>query len=82
MKKHPMTCEEFVDSLAAFLEDELTLPDGIRAQKHLSSCDRCSAYLCGYERTVQLAKFASESGVSPILPENLVRRIMAVRRRQ
>jgi len=56
MKKNPMACEEFVDSLAAFRDDELTSPDRIRAQEHLASCDKCSAYLRGYDRTIELAK--------------------------
>src|SRR5947209_13071906 len=82
MKKNLITCEEFVDSLPAFLEDELTLPDRIRAQEHLASCDKCSAYLRSYERTIELAKkTASDSRLSPGLPENLVRRIMAAQRR-
>jgi anti-sigma factor RsiW len=82
MKKNPMTCEEFVDSLQAFLDDELTSPERIRAQKHLTSCDKCSAYLRGYERTIELAKKApSSSAVSDVLPEDLVRKIMAARRR-
>lgn len=81
MKKN-QTCKEFVNSLAAFLEDELTLQDRIRAQKHLSSCDKCSAYFRGYERTIGLAKkTGSNNAVSAILPENLVRKIMGARRR-
>ena len=82
MNKNPITCEEFVHSLGGFLEGELTSPDRIRAQEHLASCDNCSAYLSGYERTIELAKKArSSSAVSAVLPENLVRRIMAARRR-
>ncbi|MBV8361214.1 MAG: zf-HC2 domain-containing protein [Deltaproteobacteria bacterium] len=82
MNKNSITCEEFVDSLGAFLEGELTSPDRIRAQEHLSSCDNCSAYVCGYERTVELAKKThSNSAVSAALPEDLVRRIMTTRRR-
>jgi hypothetical protein len=82
MKKNPMTCEEFVDSLGAFRDGDLTSPDHIRAQKHLTSCDKCSAYLRGYERTIKLAKKTlSNRAVSAVLPENLVCRIMAARRR-
>ena len=73
-----MTCEELVDSLAAFRDDQLTLPERIRALEHLASCDKCCAYSRGYERTIELAKrTASDSRLSPDLPENLVRRIMA-----
>jgi anti-sigma factor RsiW len=83
MKKNPMTCEEFVvDSLGAFRDGDLTSADRIRAQKHLTSCNKCSAYLRGYERTIELAKKThSNSAVSAVLPENLVRRIMAAQRR-
>jgi anti-sigma factor RsiW len=85
MKKNPMTCEEFVDSLGAFRDGDLTSPDRIRAQEHLTSCDKCSAYLRGYERTIELAKKtrsnSSNSAVSAVLPEKLGRRIMAARRR-
>jgi predicted anti-sigma-YlaC factor YlaD len=78
MKKNPMTCEEFVESLAAFLDDELTLQDRVGAQKHLTGCGKCSAYLRGYKRTIELAKKTrSNSTASTVLPENLVRKIMA-----
>jgi predicted anti-sigma-YlaC factor YlaD len=83
MKKNPMTCEEFVDSLAAFRDDEQTLPDRIRAQEHLASCDKCSAYLRGHEWTIELAKKTpSNSAVSAVLPENLARGIAAAQRRR
>ena len=76
-----MTCEEFVDSLQAFLDDGLTLPGRIRAQKHLTSCDKCSDYLCGYEWTIELAKkTGSNNVVSAVLPEGLIRKIIAGRR--
>jgi anti-sigma factor RsiW len=81
MKKNPMTCEEFVDSLGAFRDGDLTSADRIRAHEHLTSCDKCSAYLRGYERTIELAKKTLSSHVSAVLPEKLVRRIMAARRR-
>jgi predicted anti-sigma-YlaC factor YlaD len=82
MNKNPITCEEFVDSLGAFLEGELTPSDRIRAQEHLTSCDKCSAYLSGYERTIELAKTTRPNGaVSAVLPENLVHSIMAAWRR-
>jgi anti-sigma factor RsiW len=82
MKKNPMTCKEFVESLPAFRDDELTPRDRMRAQGHLAGCERCSAYLLGYEQTIELAKrTASDRDTSTVLPENLVRRMMAARRR-
>ena len=82
MNKNPMACKEFVDSLGAFRDGELTWPDRIRAEEHLNSCGDCSVYLRGYERTIELTKrVAGDSGFSAPFPENLVRRIMAVPRR-
>jgi predicted anti-sigma-YlaC factor YlaD len=80
MKKNPMTCEEFVDALGAYRDGDLTSSDRIRAQEHLASCDKCSAYSRGYERAIELAKrTASDTRLSPGLPEDLVRRIIAAR---
>jgi anti-sigma factor RsiW len=82
MKNNPMTCEEFVASLQAFRDDELTSPDRIRAQQHLAACATCSAYVRGYKRTIELAKsFASDSDGLTALPESLVRKILLRARR-
>jgi anti-sigma factor RsiW len=72
-----MTCEELVDSLLALRDEELTPADRIRAEGHLAGCEKCSAYVRGYERTIKLVqRIASETGVSATLPEGLVRRIV------
>jgi len=80
MKNNPMTCEKFVASLQAFRDDELTSPDRIRAQEHLAACAKCSAYVRGYKRTIELAKScASGSDDLAALPESMVRKIVAAR---
>src|SRR5258708_33452961 len=80
MKNNPMTCERFVSSLQAFRDDELTSSDRIRAQEHLAACAKCSAYVRGYERTIELAKSsASASDDLTALPESLVRKIVTAR---
>jgi anti-sigma factor RsiW len=77
-----MTCEEFVDSLQAFRDNELTLPERIRAREHLAICEECPAYLRRYEQTIKLAKsIASDSADAIPLSESLVRRIVTARRR-
>jgi anti-sigma factor RsiW len=74
-----MTCEEFVDSLRALRDEELTPADRIRAESYLTACEKCSAYVRGYERTIKLVqRTAFETGVSATLPEGLVRRILVV----
>ena len=79
MKNNPMTCEGFVASLQAFRDD---VAGRIRAQEQLAGCLKCSAYLRGYKRTIELAK-SSASGSDDLtaLTESLVRKIVAGRRR-
>jgi anti-sigma factor RsiW len=82
MNKNPMTCAEFVDSLQAFRDDELTLPNLIRAQEHIIGCEECATYLLGYERTIELARStAADPADSAPLPESLVLRAVAAWRR-
>jgi len=76
--KNPMTCQEFVDSLPAYRENELTPAERIRANEHLAGCEKCVAYTRGYERTIELAK-ADRLGKTE-LPEDLVRKVVAARR--
>jgi predicted anti-sigma-YlaC factor YlaD len=77
--KNPMTCQEFVDSLPAYRENELTPAERIRANEHLAGCEKCAAYKRGYEQTIELAK-ADRLGKTEI-PEDLVRKVVAARRR-
>jgi hypothetical protein len=56
MKKNLMTCREFVGSLKAFRDEELTSQDLVRAQKHPVDCDQCSTYFHGHERIIDLKK--------------------------
>jgi hypothetical protein len=80
MKKIPMTREELVDSLLALRDQELTPADRIRAEGRLTGCEKYSAYVRGYERTLKLVlRTASETGVSATLPEGLVSRIVVAR---
>jgi hypothetical protein len=82
MNRNPMTCKEFVNSLAAFRDDELGPGDYVPANDHLVSCDACFAYSRKYERTIKLAKeSADDINLSLALPEDLVRRIIAARSR-
>jgi len=77
-----MTCEEFVDLLAAYRDRELSAGDRIAADEHLAGCDQCATYLRGYDRTIELAKAAASAGSrgEEKLPEALVGKILAPRR--
>jgi len=77
-----MTCQEFVENLQAFLDAELDWPERERADAHVSGCGKCAAYLGGYVQTVKLARDVGRGEANPQrISENLVRRILAARRR-
>jgi predicted anti-sigma-YlaC factor YlaD len=82
MTKKPMTCQEFVDTQAAYLDDELVSVERLRADEHLAGCGKCAAYLRGYKQAIELAKDTSADDMGQdALPENMVRKIVAARRR-
>jgi len=57
------------------------LPECVRARNHVSRCEKCFAYLHGYERTIEFAKRAASGRGVSALPEDLVRKILAARHR-
>ena len=77
-----MTCQELLDFLMSYLDDEL--PTGQRAEfdRHLGVCPACVAYLDSYRRTIALAGrlAAHESAVAAEVPEPLISAILAARR--
>jgi anti-sigma factor RsiW len=81
MSNTPITCREFVASIAEYQGSEM--PPRRRAifADHLSQCDKCSAYLNSYAAAVKLAKDAYAPGTDE-MPDELVRSIMASHRRR
>lgn len=74
-----ITCRDFVAAINEYQGGEMPAPRRERFAAHLSQCDKCSAYLKSYVRTVKLAKAAySEDSDDP--PDDLVRSIMASQR--
>ena len=59
-----MTCQEFIELLADYLEMTVT-PETVAAMEaHLADCGPCQAYLKTYRRTQELAS-ASERAALP-----------------
>lgn len=77
-----MTCRELTEFIADFLED--ALPPETRAifESHLEECPACQTFLETYRVTIVLerAAFSDERGCRD-LPEELVRAILAARRK-
>ena len=79
-----MTCRELVEFLSAYLAGELAAGEQARFDGHLAECPDCVRYLRSYEETMALAKGAFAHPDDPVpadVPEELVRAILAARRR-
>jgi anti-sigma factor RsiW len=79
-----MTCSEFTEFLDRFLEGDLSPAEKAEFERHLAACEMCVNYLETYRRAVEMGKkvFADPGDDVPReVPEDLVRAILAARRR-
>ena len=78
-----MTCKELVEFLMDYLDGLLCEPERRRFEEHLGECPDCVAYLATYQEAVRLGKEACTAGdsIPTDVPEDLVRAILAARRR-
>ena len=74
-----MTCQQLIDFIARYREDELTPDERTAFEQHLAICPSCIAYLKTYERTILLAKASADEPVPPEVPESLIKAILEVR---
>jgi anti-sigma factor RsiW len=79
-----MTCRELVEFLMDYLDGLLSEPERLRFEEHLGECPDCVAYLATYQEAIRLGKEACTAGndsIPPDVPEDLVRAVLAARRR-
>jgi anti-sigma factor RsiW len=79
-----MTCRELVEFLMDYLDGQLSEPERMCFEEHLGECADCVAYLATYQEAVRLGKEACTAGdetLSPNIPEDLVRAVLAARQR-
>lgn len=77
-----MTCREFAEFLDAYLRGELAPAERAEFERHLVVCEACVNYLASYRETVRLAQLAFTDEALPAdVPEDLVRAILAARKR-
>jgi anti-sigma factor RsiW len=84
MAVRELTCREVADFLMAYDDGELAAPERAAFDAHLAQCPDCVAYLQSYRATVALGKraFADENAAARNhVPEELVRAVLAARRR-
>jgi anti-sigma factor RsiW len=79
-----MTCRELVEFLMDYLDGVLPEPERSCFEEHLGECPDCVAYLASYQEAIRLGKEACTAGddsIPPDVPEDLVRAVLAARRR-
>lgn len=79
-----MTCRELADFIVGYLERELPADVQAAFDGHLQRCPNCRAYLSAYRSTIELGRRAFEDDDADVpadVPEELVKSILAARRR-
>jgi len=79
----PMSCQEFVDFICSYLDEELPANVTVLFHAHLEACPPCVEFLRHYELSVKLGHDVcgcpKEAAKTPV-PEELVQAILAARR--
>ena len=79
-----MTCRELADFVADYISGELQAEARVEFDRHLSACPNCRNYLFGYRATIALGRRAfdeDDAHLPPDVPEDLVKAILAARKR-
>jgi anti-sigma factor RsiW len=79
-----ITCRELIEFLDGYLADELSGDERAAFDEHLQVCPDCVAYMNGYEASIELGKAAlrDDDAVPADVPDNLVKAILAARKRK
>jgi anti-sigma factor RsiW len=77
-----ITCQELIDFIASYRDNNLSPDQRVEFERHLSVCPSCVAYLKTYEQTIALARATGDDPVPADIPESLVRAILAMRQDQ
>lgn len=80
-----LTCRDFVNTMDDYVEDRMLPEQRAIFERHLSVCPDCTSYIESYRRTMKLTRQTlddPDSKVPDSVPEDLVRAILAARRRQ
>jgi anti-sigma factor RsiW len=75
-----ITCQQLIDFIAAYRDEELPTNERAEFDRHLAVCPSCQAYLRTYEQTVTLARRAGSESVPEDVPESLIQAILAARK--
>jgi anti-sigma factor RsiW len=76
-----LTCREFTEFLAEYLEGELPESERLRFAEHLAACPPCVSYLKTYRDAIRLGRdacAAEREAAMTEVPEALIRAVLAV----
>jgi anti-sigma factor RsiW len=82
---YEISCRELTEFLDDYIDGRLSAERRAIFERHLHICPECTAYLASYRETIALGKAAFEEpddSALTIAPENLVRAILAARKKQ
>ncbi len=74
-----ITCQELIDFIDSYRDNELTAGQRSEFERHLAVCPSCVAYLKTYEQTISIARAAANEQLPDDVPESLLRAILAAR---
>jgi anti-sigma factor RsiW len=77
-----LTCREFVEFLAEYLDGQLPQDQLARFNDHLARCPSCVSYTRSYQDTLRLGKSVLSPRQEPVpddVPEDLVQAILVAR---
>lgn len=72
-----MTCKDFVDLLADYLDTTLGPEVVAELDAHLEDCPACRAYLRTYRRTSALVRDVQRAEAPPDMPDDVKARLRA-----
>lgn len=84
MTRPLLTCKQLIDFLDDYVGGALAAEERAEFDRHLALCPACVDYLDGYRETIRLGRAALARGDEAVpdeVPEELVRAILAARRR-
>ena len=79
-----ITCREFIDFLACYLDDDLPAERKRLFDRHMAVCAHCVAYVDSYRTTIAAIRHtvSAADAVPDDAPEELITAILAARRKQ
>jgi len=79
-----MTCQELIDFLMDYLDEELAAEQRQVFEEHLRECPECVTYVETYRLTIHVTRLACEASEGPCEkpPDRLVQAILAACRKE